>query len=458
MKRELARRPSLLLAGCLIAGLVAASAWVWAPLALALAWIAPGLSWRVAAMGSFVLGLLLAPQPAERIREAGPFHADALVLEVPRLSGSRQVCEVESGRLRYFLNVPLEPELGPGDVVRVRGELRPLPSHLWEVASLQSLSGSVRAESVSLLQSGPAPYRTGIGWRSDFVAFARGILDPIPAAAVGALCFNVTADLNRETYENLQRTGTIHIISASGLHVLIFAVGLSAALSLLPIPRGWRLALIAGVLIFYAVGAGMRPPVIRSVAMAAILGAATLLRKEPDLLAALGVTALAYLLWRPVAVYDIGFQLSFVTVGALAMFSRFPKEWPSGSFGRLARGVGSVAHASWIATLASAPLTAYYFGMVSVVSIPANVLIATALPPITLTSFAAHALFGVVPSVGAGLMVGVVQPLVGWVLWVVDTFGSLGVAAFHVPAFSAYWMLPYYGCLLLLWRPHGRPL
>jgi len=330
---------------------------------------------------------------------------------------------------------------------------------MLEIGSFRQVVGSIRLEpdGLEVVRAGAAVWRPGILWRNSFVDYVDTQLSQTAASAVNALCFNVTADLDRETYENLQRTGTIHIVSASGLHVLIFAAGISALAALLPIPRGWRLVLIFGILAFYAMGAGMRPPVVRAVLMAALLGASTLLRREPDLLSAVGISAILYLLWRPEAVYDIGFQFSFVTVSALGMFLPLREELPEAPLRRLFAEAKEVGRASLVATLASAPLTAYYFGMVSIVSVPANVLIATALPFLTLTAFFAHGVSFVWPALSMGLLKVVVEPLVGWILWVAEVFGSLDFAALSTPAFSAWWLAPVYGIGLLIWRPRARP-
>ena len=82
---------------------------------------------------------------------------------------------------------------------------------------------------------------------------------------------------------------------------------------------------------------------------------------------------------------------------------------------------------------------------------------AAALPPITLTAFAAHALSGIVPSLSAGLMAVIVENLSGWVIWVANLFGNLSFASLPIPPFSAYWMAPYYLAFLMIWRPRARP-
>ena len=111
------------------------------------------------------------------------------------------------------------------------------------------------------------------------------------------------------------------------------------------------------------------------------------------------------------------------------MFVQLSDDESKRAIKRLWEGVLQVSKASLVATIASAPLTAYYFGMVSLVSIPANVLIALTLPALTLSAFFAHAVSGLLPGLAAGIMIVVVQPLTGWVLWVTEAFGSLSFAA-----------------------------
>lgn len=459
MRRELSRRPALLIAAAFMIGLAAFEQPVLAAGMPLLVWLCDRRWAKAGVVGFAVLGLLLSPPWAEREPVRRPFEGIAIVQEPPRISRQGQICEVQVGSRFYALRAPSEPALATGDRLRLRGEIRPLRESMLDIGSYRQIVGSIRVEEggVDVVAPGAAIWRPGVLWRNAFVKYVDETLSPTTAPAVDALCFNVTADLDPDTYESLQRTGTIHIVSASGLHVLIFAAGISALAALLPIPRGWRLTLIFGILAFYAMGAGMRPPVVRAVLMAGLLGVSTLLRREPDLLSAAGISAIVYLVWRPEAVYDIGFQFSFVTVAALGMFLSMRDDPPAAPARRLFFEAKEVARASFVATLASAPLTAYYFGMVSIVSIPANVLIAAALPFLTLTAFFAHGVSYVWPALSMGLMKGMVEPLVGWILWVAETFGSLDFAAISTPAFSAWWLAPVYGVGLLIWRPHARP-
>lgn len=458
MKNELSRRPSLLIAAALVLGLAAMEAPVLSLVLLPLIGLARSVGWRLAVALMFGLGLWMAPDWAPRVSEPEMFVGSVVVQGTPRLSQRGQSCEVLSDRGRFLLYAPRTPILSSGDMLQVRGELGPMRESMLDVGAWRQISGVLRPEpgGIRVVDEGAKTFELGVGWRGSFVDFMEEKL-PHSASAVNALCFNVTGDLDPQTMESLQRTGTIHIISASGLHVMIFAAGVSFTIGLLPIPRGYRLAMIGAVLAVYAIGAGLKPPVVRAVAMSAILGMATVFRREPDLLSALSIAVIGFLLWQPVAVYDIGFQFSAVTVAALGMFLSLPDELPTSALHRVGRLFLEGGRASLVATLASAPLAAYYFGLVSIVSIPANVLIILALPAITLTAFVAHPLSVVWPALSQGLLVLLVEPLTGWILWVAESFGNLPFAAVSTPAFSAWWLIPFYALLLMMWRPRAYP-
>jgi competence protein ComEC len=248
----------------------------------------------------------------------------------------------------------------------------------------------------------------------------------------------------------------VHIVSASGLHVGLIALLLLWALSLFPIPRWLQLAVLACVLALYAVASGLHPPVVRASIMAFVLAAAYLVRREPDMMSALALAAVVQILWDARAVFDPGFQISFVVVAAFALFS-FRASAPKGSPREklklnLRNGLGGAI----LATVASAPLAAYSFGSVSFTSVVANLAIVVVLPVLVVGAMLAHLLSFAVAPLGVGLMVGLVGPLAGWLDFVTESLGGEW-AAVSVPAFSGYWLLLVYGLMLVLWRPRLRP-
>ena len=262
--------------------------------------------------------------------------------------------------------------------------------------------------------------------------------------------FNTSGLLDEGTKDSLKSTGTAHLISASGLHVVVIATGLFWLLSFVPVPRPFQIGLSIGVLSLYAVATGMDPPVVRSILMATLAYTAWIVRREPDWPSALGFSAIVCIFWQPTVVFSLGFQLSFIVVLLLHMF--------------LLRGNGSgfqpekrflqTIQASVIASIATAPLIAYQFGFISPISVLANVLVVAAVAPVVWVGIAAVPL-SMVWSVAASALILAVNPCIMYIDSVVNYLGGAWVLDF--PPFSAYWLILIYGLAIALWRPHVRP-
>lgn len=453
MLSEVERRPALIACFGLIVGLSSGihplnSIFVLGVLAFG------GLPAKLIGAVAFGIGVALAPAPIRApVIDQGYVDAAGVVVSIPEVSpmGRRNVVRFESGD--YFLYNAGE-DYSLGDRLRIEGVAKPL-SETMDFARSRGILGTIRPSRITLESRGPTFMRIGLAWRERFIEFCDATLTREASDAVGALCFNAGARLDSQTKSNLQRTGTIHIISVSGLHVMIFAFGLSGLLSLFPVPRGVQLLVLLVVLALYAAATGLQPPVVRAAAMAVVMFAAYRFRREPDLLSALSIAAIAYLLWQPSALFDIGFQLSFIAVAGLAIFLPIP-ELPRDPFPRMLQQGKLIALASLVATLCTAPLVAYHFGVVSAISVVSNVLIGIAVAPVTLVALAALGIAALSMPIAVGLMRLIVQPLVGWILLVVNGLGPLPFAAVAVPGFSAYWLIPIYAAMLLTWRKRAR--
>lgn len=88
-------------------------------------------------------------------------------------------------------------------------------------------------------------------------------MSPEAAALVRSVCFNDDSDLTKSLRANLVDSGTVHIISTSGLHVALLSGILFGLFRKLPIPRWAQIALLAMILLLYVAAAGWRPPRVR---------------------------------------------------------------------------------------------------------------------------------------------------------------------------------------------------
>ncbi|MHB1041312.1 MAG: DNA internalization-related competence protein ComEC/Rec2 [Eubacteriales bacterium] len=292
-------------------------------------------------------------------------------------------------------------------------------------------------------------------------------LSPAQEAVLNGIVFGSQGMIEKSTREMYSETGIVHILSVSGLHVGILLGGLLGLFRLLRFSPGLTAPLATPVLLFYSLMTGLVPPVLRSVLMALLLLWAHHLGRDRDWPTTLALSAFAILLWRPLQIYNPGFQLSFAaTWGILylapllaGIFERLPGGVPSSLKRAIALGAGAPLGAQ----LATLPLVAWYYSMVSPVSLPANLL---AVPVVSLIM-----LLGLLSS-GLGLiwlpLAGVINASTGLLL---DLFNVLTVflhrlpgAVLFVPRPSLPAAAAWYAALVILarliagWRPiKNRP-
>lgn len=210
------------------------------------------------------------------------------------------------------------------------------------------------------------------------------------AAVSKALVTGDRAAIGKDAMQNIRAAGLAHLLSISGLHISLFAGGVFFALRFLmalwprialhyPIKK---FAAVAGIVaaLFYMGLAGATVPTQRATIMAVIVFAAVLLDRKAISLRLVAISALAVLAWRPEAVLNPGFQMSFAAVTALVAFyewfSRRPREDGTGRGGLLRIGLGYVAGivlTSLVAGTATMIYAVYHFGNINPYAVAGNI-------------------------------------------------------------------------------------
>lgn len=285
----------------------------------------------------------------------------------------RQMVEVRS-------YAPAPAGLRIGDEVSVRGSLRPVSvrsARTPESASYARylLRSGVRrridaksVEATGFSRTGPVGVVDGIRNRADR-ALALG-LEPEPAALLRGMVLGGDAGLPESTAEDFRVAGLSHILAVSGQNVLLIVILVQAILMAMNTPRWSRLAIPAAIVLIYVLLCGAQASVVRAGAMGLAGLAAIAASRRSSRVYALLLAAIVVLCWNPRATADIGAQLSFAAVLGLMAFTRPLAD----RLGRLPRWAAEAFAATTGATLATAPLMAFHFGAVSLVSLAANVL------------------------------------------------------------------------------------
>ena len=182
-------------------------------------------------------------------------------------------------------------------------------------------------------------------------------------AILASLLAGYRGGLGDDLKQQFIRSGSMHILAISGLHVGILY--LIPALIIRHIRRHFLLRVIASVLSLlllwgYALLTGMSPSVSRAAGMCSLHAVARLTGRKASLLHLLSLAALIMILLRPPLIFEAGFQLSFSAVTGIALFHRrlanlvtFP--------GRLLRWCWKMSSLSLSAQIGTAPLVIYHF-------------------------------------------------------------------------------------------------
>lgn len=208
----------------------------------------------------------------------------------------------------------------------------------------------------------------------------------------------IPADI-RDTFS---KTGTSHILCISGLHIgmvgatfflMIFFLLKSSEYLMLRF-KIIKLAAASAfiIVLLYAFIAGMGLPVMRATLMAFIFLIALLSGKQYDLYNTLTLAALIILVIFPESLFDISFQLSFISVWAIIFivprFNKLPQKnisvfpyWIQS----ILRYVYLTMIVSFAATVGTLPLIMYYFNRISFVTILANIIAVPLLGTLTLS-------------------------------------------------------------------------
>ena len=443
LRRELAFRPLVLAALALIVGLSAPLH----PSNLVFLLLLLVARRPVPVALAFVLGLVLAPRPAPILPSARWVDAEATVLSVPAQTPYGLSADVSAEGHRWRTTFPPGLPVVRGEIWRVRGLAKPL-GEASEGQRLRGSEGKLTPRSLRKIADGPLPWRLADGWRRDYAGFLKRTLPPDAARWLGAFAFRID-DLDDAERDALTRTGTVHLVAASGLHVAALGLVLMTLGSAFGAPRSATLAVTFGALVLYAMATGLHLPTVRACLAFAVGSSAYLVRREPDGASALALAALVYLPFDPAAVYGLGFQLSTVVVGFLVLWPRRDPE-PTRTVGAwLRERAWEAAAVSTVAALAAAPITALHEGSVALLSVPANVV---AVPPV----LAAMTLSLVLHPLGAGWAMPFVGGLVGFAKAAVEIFDRFPYATLPSPPFSPYLLVPFYAGWIVFWRPRAR--
>jgi len=201
------------------------------------------------------------------------------------------------------------------------------------------------------------------------------------AYILSGLVIGERESISSEIIEDFQKTGIIHILAISGLHVGFIYLILLVISQVLRIRYNYNYIFIIAGLVFFAILTGLKISVIRAVIFALLLIGARVFQRRSDNLNTLGAAAFIILLFKPVDLFSVSFLLSFTAVFGIIIFSKLFKikkllkrdQSKLKSF--LSKYVYLPVFISLSVTIVLAPILAYYFYQVSLLGILLNIIV-----------------------------------------------------------------------------------
>ena len=152
-------------------------------------------------------------------------------------------------------------------------------------------------------------------------AFAAAGLQGEELGLVTALTIGEKEMIGRELLTSFSRTGAMHIMAVSGLHVGMISLLLSYLLFFMRRRmKVLRIIIILVSLWAFAFITGLSPSVLRATVMFSFLQAGTLIQRQGNSMNILLASAFLLIAARPAVLFEAGFQLSYLAVAFIILF------------------------------------------------------------------------------------------------------------------------------------------
>lgn len=178
-----------------------------------------------------------------------------------------------------------------------------------------------------------------------------------------ALLLGQSSEIDPQLLSSYSASGTLHVLSVSGMHVaLVFVVLLKLLAPLDKRKKGkWlSFAIQFFVIWFYAFMTGMTPSVLRSVTMLSVIVTGRIINRKGHLLNTLAASAIILLIGDPMLLQDAGFLLSYCAVAGIVLVQPMVEDWWKPQ-SKILKPLWSLISVTLAAQVFTFPLGLYFF-------------------------------------------------------------------------------------------------
>ena len=182
------------------------------------------------------------------------------------------------------------------------------------------------------------------------------------AALITSVSFGYKGELDEDHEELMKNLGISHVISVSGLHLVLVYSVLRRFL-------GVRLSLVLALV--YVLFSGASAPAVRSYIMIVILNLGKIVKRNYNPIASLSLAGIILLLMKPYYTYNLGFILSFLATLGIILFNKDLNK----KLYKLPNSIRNTIAISLSAQILTLPIIILYFNEVSLNFIVGNIVV-----------------------------------------------------------------------------------
>lgn len=319
---------------------------------------------------------------SEPVEKDNSSHCEARILFYDSLGKAVKTKAIRAKIL--FREDSLAGDLLPGDQILVSGKIKkispPLNPNTFDYAAFMERKGIFYQMSVSpidwkLYEQKTSLLRLAILWRNKALAiYDKWLDDAENKAIIKALICGYVQELVPDIRDVYVKSGTMHMLSVSGMHVGILLIILGRTLFWLRNPLAKNLVLIL-LLWAYALLTGLAPSVMRAVSMCTLFLIGESIHKKHSSWNSVAFALLILLAWDTQFLFNAGFQLSFLALSGILLVSGVNAP-PSGNWkDKVKNWFRSYLAISLAAQLATSPIAIYYFHQFPIYFLIGNLLL-----------------------------------------------------------------------------------
>lgn len=284
-------------------------------------------------------------------------------------------------------------------------------------------------------------------FRQNVIELFQQTLPKTSSSLLLGIVFGIKGGMPKDFKDNLQATGVLHVVAASGMNVTLVASFLSSILILF-LRRQVAIVITLLGIVFYAMVSGLEASIVRASIMGSLAFTAQLFGRQNLALLGLLIAGYIMLFVSPTTLFDVGFQLSFAATLGLILISKI------GGI-RDIRVIGDDVNTTVSAQIATLPILLTTFGTYSLWSIIVNAILLWTVPILMVLGGVA-AIFGVVSPLLGKIPLYLTLPFLLYFEKVVSIFADFG-GMINFSDFPWQLVIGYYAILgaIITWL-HSR--